>query len=66
MKQKNRSGAPVAGSTAAQQQHALGVYGDDVIEIVDGNAQPYVSSDGEGNDDGDDAGNADGRKDSEQ
>ena len=62
MKQKNRSNAPAAGSAAAQQ-HALGVYGDDVIEIVDGNAQPYASSDGEGNDDGDDVGSADGRKD---
>ena len=37
-----------------------------MIEIVDGNAQPYASSDGEGNDDGDEAGNVDGRKDNDQ
>ena len=33
---------------------------------MDGNSQPYASSDGEGNDDVDDVGNGDGRKDNDQ
>ena len=37
---KRGGGAPAAGTAAATaQQHAIGVYGgDDMIEIVDGNA----------------------------
>ena len=66
MKQKSRGGGAQVSGSAAAQQHALGVYGDDVIEIVDGNSQPYASSDGEGIDDGDDLGNGDGRKDNDQ
>ena len=54
LKQKRQGGGLAAGasSAAAAQQHALGVFGaqDDLIEIVDGNADPYASSDGEPND----------------
>jgi len=41
-------------SGPAPPLHAVGIYSEDVIEVVDGNAHGlYASSDGEGNEDGD-------------